>query len=81
VSDGTITAYSAPALLGVDIRTLIFNGDPIGQRTYDAIVNSPQENIATMDYKFPKPGKTEPVPKQFIQTRVGNRACGVAYYK
>jgi hypothetical protein len=34
-----------------------------------------------MDYKFPKPGKTEPVPKQFIETRVGNQACGIAYYK
>jgi hypothetical protein len=81
VSDGKITAYSGPALLGVDIRTLNLNADPIGQRRYDAIDNSPQESIATVDYKFPKPGKTEPVPKQFIQTRVGDQACGVAYYK
>jgi hypothetical protein len=84
MSDGKITAYSGPALLGVDIRTLSLNDDPVGQRTYDAIHNSPQESIVTMDYKFPKPGKTEPVPKQFIETRVGNQAstnkaqCGSA---
>ena len=80
-SDGKITAYSGPALLGVDIRTLSLNDDPIGQRTYDAIHEAPQGNIATVDYGFPKPGKTERVPKQFIETRIGNEACGVAYFK
>jgi hypothetical protein len=81
MSDGKITAYSGPALLGVDIRTLSLNDDPIGQRTYDAIHEAPQGNIATVDYSFPKPGKTERVPKQFIETRIGNEACGVAYFK
>jgi cytochrome c len=38
MSDGKITAYLGPALLGVDIRTLSLNDDPIGQRTYDAIL-------------------------------------------
>ena len=61
MSDGKITAYSGPALLGVDIRTLSLNDDPIGQRTYDAIHEAPQGNIATVDYSFPKPGKTERV--------------------
>jgi cytochrome c len=81
MSDGKITAYSGPALLGVDIRTLSLNDDPIGQRTYDAIHEAPQGNIATVDYSFPKPGKSERVPKQFIETRIGNEACGVAYFK
>jgi hypothetical protein len=81
MSDGKITAYSGPALLGVDIRTLSLNDDPIGQRTYDAIHEALQGNIATVDYSFPKPGKTERVSKQFIETRVGNEACGVAYFK
>ena len=81
MSDGKITAYSGPALLGVDIRTLSLNDDPIGQRTYDAIHEVPQGNIATVDYSFPKPGETERVPKQFIETRIGNEACGVAYFK
>lgn len=69
MSDGKIAAYSGPALLGVDIRTLSLNDDPVGQRTYDAIHNSLQESIVTMDYKFPKPGKTEPVPKQSLAVR------------
>jgi cytochrome c len=81
MSDGKITAYLGPALLGVDIRTLSLNDDPIGQRTYDAIHEAPQGNIATVDYSFPKPGKTERVPKQFIETRIGNEGCGVAYFK
>ena len=81
ISDGKITAYLGPALLGVDIRTLKFNNDPIGQRTYDAIHEAPQGNIATVDYSFPKPGKTERVPKQFIETLIGNQACGVAHFK
>jgi hypothetical protein len=81
MSDGRITAYSGPALLGVDIRTLSLNDDPIGQRTYDAIHEAPQGNIATVDYSFPKPGKSERVPKQFIETRIGNEACGIAYFK
>ena len=81
MSDGKITAYSGPALLGVDIRTLRLNDDPIGQRTYDAVHEVPQGNIATVDYSFPKPAKTERVPKQFIETRIGNEACGVAYFK
>jgi hypothetical protein len=82
ISDGKITAYSGPALLGVDIRTLSLNDDPIGQRTYDAIHEAPpQDNTATVDYNFPKPGKSERVPKQFIETRIGNEACGVAYFK
>jgi hypothetical protein len=32
VSDGKITAYLGPALLGVDIRTLSLNDDSIGQK-------------------------------------------------
>jgi hypothetical protein len=81
ISDAKITAYSGPALLGADIRTLSLNEDPIGQRTYDAIHELPQGNIATVDYSFPKPGKTERVPKQFIEMRIDNEACGVAYFK
>lgn len=79
--DGKITAYSGLALLGVDIRTLNLNDDPIGQRTYDAIHDAPPGKMATVDYSFPKPGKTERVSKQFIETRIDNEACGVAYFK
>jgi hypothetical protein len=81
ISDGKITAYSSPGLLGIDIRTLSLKDDPIGQRAYDGVQNSPPGNIATIDYSFPKPGRTESVPKQFLETRVDSEACGVAYYK
>jgi hypothetical protein len=80
-SDGAITAYSSLALLSVDIRTLDIEGDPLGKRAYDAVVNSPPGTLATIDYDFPKPGTNVPVPMQFLETRLNNEACGVAYYK
>jgi hypothetical protein len=81
LSDGKITAYSSPALIGIDVRTLTLKDDPIGQRAYDAVLNSPEGSVVAIDYNFPKPGTTEPVPKQYLETRVGNQGCGVAYYK
>ncbi len=81
ISDGNITAYSSPVLLNTDVRTLVFNDDPIGQRAYEAIKNSPEGSVTTTDYKFTKPGTTEPVSKQILQTRIGNQSCGVTYYE
>jgi hypothetical protein len=79
--DGKITAYESPALLSVDVRTLALKDDPIGQRAYEAVQNSPEGSVVTTDYNFPKPGMTEPVPKQTLETRIGNQSCGVTYYK
>jgi hypothetical protein len=81
MSDGKITAYESPALLNVDIRTLALKDDPIGKRAYEAVQNAPEGSIITIDYKFPKPGTTEPVSKQTVEARVGNQGCGVTYYK
>jgi hypothetical protein len=81
VSDGKITADSTNGLRGIDIRILRLKDDPIGQRTYDTAQNTPQGSVATIDYTFPKPGTVEPAPKQFLETRVGNQGCGVAYFK
>ena len=81
MSDGKITAYESPALLNVDVRTLALKDDPIGQRAYQAVQNSPEGSAITIDYNFPKPGTTEPVPKQTLETRIGNQGCGVTYYK
>jgi hypothetical protein len=81
VSDGKITADSSTGLRGIDIRTLKLKDDPLGQRAYDTVQNMPQESVRTMDYSFPKPGTTEPAPKQFLETRVNNQGCGVAYYQ
>jgi hypothetical protein len=81
LSDGKITAYESPALLNIDIRTLALKDDPIGQRAFEAVQNSPEGSAITIDYNFPKPGTTEPVPKQTLETRIGNQGCGVTYYK
>jgi cytochrome c len=81
ISDGKITAYESPALLNVDVRTLTLKDDPIGKRVYEAVQNAPEGGIVTIDYKFPKPGTTEPVAKQTVETRIGNQGCGVTYYK
>jgi hypothetical protein len=79
--DGKITAYESPALLNIDVRTLTLKDDPIGQRAYQAVQNAPEASVITIDYNFPKPGTTEPVPKQTLETRIGNQGCGVTYYK
>ena len=81
VSDGKITADSSNGLRGIDIRTLKLKDDPMGQRAYDIAHTTPQESVRTMDYSFPKPGTTEPASKQFLETRVDNQGCGVAYYQ
>jgi cytochrome c len=81
VSDGKITADSSNGLRGIDIRALKLKDDPMGQRAYDIAQSAPQESVRTMDYSFPKPGTTEPAAKQFLETRVDNQGCGVAYYQ
>jgi hypothetical protein len=81
MSDGKITAYESPALLNVDLRTLSLKDDPIGKRTYEAAKNASEGSVVTVDYKLPKPGTTEPAPKQTVEARVGKQSCGVTYFK
>jgi hypothetical protein len=81
LSDGKITAYESLALLNMDVRTLALKDDPIGQRAYQVVQNAAEGSVVTIDYNFPKPGTTEPVPKQTLETRIGNQGCGVTYYK
>jgi hypothetical protein len=81
LSDGTITAYSSPGLLGIDIRTLALKDDPIGKRTYDTVATAPEGSTVTMDYNFPKPGTSGPAAKQSLEARVGDQACAVGYFK
>jgi hypothetical protein len=81
VADGKITADSSTGLRGMDIQSLKLKDDPIGQRAYDTVQNAPQDSVRTMDYNFPKPGTTEPAAKRFLETRVGNQGCGVAYFQ
>ena len=81
LSDGIITAYSSPALLGLDIRTLSLKDDPIGKRTYDTVATAPEGSVVTMDYNFPKPGTPGPSAKQSLEARVGDEGCAVGYFK
>lgn len=75
------TAHPNPALMGTDVRSLKVKDDPLGQRIFDTVASAPAGSVATVDYNFPKPGTTDPVPKQSFVTKVGNEGCGVGYYK
>jgi hypothetical protein len=81
MSDGKITASANQALIDTDIRTIKAKDDSFGQRIYDAMKGTPEQGVATVDYNFPKPGTTEPLPKQSFVTRVGDQGCGVGFYK
>jgi cytochrome c len=81
MNDGTFTAHVNPAMMGKDTRTIKIGDDPLGQRIFDTIAKAPEGTVSTVDYKFPKPGATEPSPKESYVTRIGNEGCGVGYYK
>ena len=81
MSDGKVTSYSAPFLIGTDVRTLTLVNDPIGQRAYDTVRAVPEGKIAILQYKLPKPGTIEPATKLSFETRIGNQGCGVTYYE
>jgi cytochrome c len=70
LNDGTIVANSNPVMMGKDSRTLKVGDDPLGQRIFDTIKNAPEGTVSTLDYKFPKPGTAEPVPKKSCLTRI-----------
>jgi hypothetical protein len=77
--NGEFTAYTTYRMLGVDIRTMQEkDGFPLGQRIFDA--NKP-DTIVTVDFNAPRPGESQPVPKQVVITIVGHQGCGVSYYK
>jgi hypothetical protein len=76
---GKVTTHVNPAVIGTDGRTgKEKDGTPFGQKIYDAAVEG---KINTVSYNFPRPGSTEPVPKEAYVTRVGNQGCAVGYYK
>ena len=78
MADGKFTAHPNDKLMGTDVRMLKVKDDPLGERIFKAI--KPNE-VVTVDYNFPKPGTTDPVPKESFVTQVGNQGCGVGYYK
>jgi len=78
MTDGKFTAHPNEKLMGTDVRQLKVKDDPLGQRIFDTIKPGA---INTVAYNFPKPGTTDPVPKESFVTQVGNQGCGVGYYK
>ena len=77
-SDGVFTTHPNPQLVGTDIRNLKVKDDPLGQRLFN---ESKEGAVTSVNYNFPKPGTTEPVPKETFVTRIGAQGCGVGYYK
>ncbi len=76
---GRFTAHVNPRNIGTDVRALKEkDGSPLGQKLYDA---AKEGTIMTVDYNYPKPGATAPVPKEAYISRVGDEGCGVGYYK
>lgn len=77
---GKFTAHPNAKLVGTaDVRELKDkSGEAFGEKIYNA---AKEDAIAVVDYVFPKPGGTEPVPKQAFVTKVKNQGCGVGYYK
>lgn len=82
VASGKFTAFQNDMMIGVDIRELkLPPDDPIGKRAYDAVHDAPEGNVVSIEYNFPKPGTKTQAAKQTLETRVGNQACGVTYFK
>ncbi len=80
MTNGHFTAHPNPALMGTDVRALKVKDDPLGQRIFDTVKAS-SGTVGTVDYNFPKPGTTDPLPKHSSVTMIGNEGCGVGYYK
>ena len=79
--DGKFTAYELSGLIGADIRQFKLYNEPMGQRSYDVVHAAPEGAVVTVDYQMPKPGETKPSAKEALETRVGDQACGVSYFK
>ncbi len=80
--NGVFTAHPDRGLVGTDIRRLWeMDGAPLGKKIFDAANGINDGSIVTVSYNFPKPGATNPTPKESYVTRVGNQGCGVGYYK
>jgi cytochrome c len=71
MTNGHFTAHPNPALMGTDVRALKVKDDPLGQRIFDTVKAS-SGTVGTVDYNFPKPGTTDPLPKQSYVTLIGS---------
>jgi signal transduction histidine kinase len=78
--DGRITAHGGnPAMVGQNARALIDkNGKKLGEEILTVAVEG---KLNVVEYMWPRPGQTEPVPKASYVTKVADQVCGVGYYK
>jgi signal transduction histidine kinase len=75
--DGIITAH--PTLVGNQIKDI---KDVDGKMVGEEIVKAGEEGkIAEVEYKWPRPDSTDPIPKVSFITKIGDQICGVGYYK
>ena len=76
---GKFTAHINAALMGTDVKALKEkDGAALGEKIFNSVKEG---TVVTVAYNFPKPGTSDPVPKESFVTRVGNQGCGVGYYK
>lgn len=77
--DGLMSAHGAdPGLVGRDVRALTdVAGTKFGVAFYESAVAG---EFNTVEYLWPRPGETEPLPKASYVTLVGGQMCGVGYY-
>ncbi len=75
--DGVMTAH--PALAGKHMSEI---KDVDGKMVVEEMVKAAEEGkVAEVEYKWPRPGSTEPLPKVSYVTKIGDQVCGVGYYK
>jgi signal transduction histidine kinase len=79
-ADGTVTAHGAnPALVGQRIYDM---ADAAGKKfgeEFHAVATEGEFHV--VEYVWPRPGETEPVPKATYVTKVREQVCVVGYYK
>jgi signal transduction histidine kinase len=78
--DGAVTAHGAnPTLVGQSIyETTDATGKKFGEE-FHAVAREGEFNV--VEYVWPRPGETEPVPKASYVTKVSDQVCIVGYYK
>ncbi|HZY03253.1 MAG TPA: cache domain-containing protein [Anaeromyxobacteraceae bacterium] len=75
--DGNFTAH--PSLTGKSLKDLKDKaGKALGAEMYQV---AQEGKVAEVSYMWPRPGKTDPVPKVSFVTKVGDQVCAVGYYK
>jgi signal transduction histidine kinase len=75
--DGITTAH--PTQVGTNILLLKDKqGKAFGKEMFAV---AEEGKLKTVAYMWPKPGQTEPAPKESYVTRVGDQVCGVGYSK